>query len=77
MKEKVLAILADINDEVLFLSDDDDLLELDILDSLDIINLIGELEKAFKITIYPDEIAFENINTINNIISLLNKKVEK
>lgn len=77
MREQVLEILASINDEVLLLSDNDDLFELDIFDSLDMINLIEKLEKVFEITINPDEITLENINTKNNIIKLVSKKIEK
>lgn len=77
MREKIIELLAEINDEVLALSDDDNLLEMDVFDSLDIIEMIEMLEKQFKITIAPEEIALENISTIEGIVKLMKDKVEE
>ncbi len=76
MKEKVIEILAGINDEILTLAEGDNLIEMEIFDSLDIIEMIERLEKEFQITINPDEIGLRNIDTIGNIVKLLEKKLQ-
>lgn len=76
MREKIIEILAGINDEVLVLSDDDNLLEMDVFDSLDIIELIEVLENRFEITINPEDITLENVSTILGIVNLIRDKIQ-
>ena len=76
MREKIIEILAGINDEVLILSDNDNLLEMDVFDSIDIIELIEVLENQFEITINPEDITLENVSTILGIVNLVRDKIQ-
>ncbi|MEC1178644.1 phosphopantetheine-binding protein [Metasolibacillus meyeri] len=45
-------------------------------DSLKIVELIIELEQAFDISIDDEEIDFETLDSINNIINLITKRTK-
>lgn len=72
MKEKIYSILEelcpleDIEDETL-------LIEMGILDSLTLLNLIDALEKELKISIPEDTIKPSNFATVNSICDWLEK----
>ena len=72
MREKVLAVLADFNDEIL---DDleQDLLATEILDSFEIVKLVVELEDAFDITIDVDQVTPDNFRKVESIIAMIEK----
>jgi acyl carrier protein len=53
---------------------DQSLFELDILDSMGIIELIAFIEAAWSITIEDTEITTENLGSINKMITLINEK---
>jgi acyl carrier protein len=53
---------------------DQSLFELDILDSMGIIELIAFIETAWSITIEDTEITTENLGSINKMITLINEK---
>ncbi|MBT5470911.1 MAG: hypothetical protein HOK41_09935 [Nitrospina sp.] len=53
---------------------DQSLFELDILDSMGIIELIAFIETTWSITIEDTEITTENLGSINKMITLINEK---
>ena len=53
------------------ISDDDPLLELGIIDSFDLIELILKLENEFSVSIDPESLTEENFGTIRQITSLI------
>lgn len=76
MKEKVLNVLEEYNDELV--EDlERNLLSEEILDSFDIVKLVVELEDAFDISIDVDAITPESFRTVNDIIALVERFVEE
>ncbi len=56
------------------LEDDTSFLELGLLDSTGVIELVTFLEDEFKIKVEDDEITPENLDTLNKISSYVEKK---
>jgi acyl carrier protein len=55
---------------------DDDLLQTNVIDSLNIVVLINIFEEKFGIEFTPDEILSKNWNNVNAIISTIGQKLE-
>ncbi len=72
MREKVLGILKSVRDDVDF-EKETKLIDDGILDSFDIISIVGELNEQFVIDISADELEPENFNTLDAIVSLVEK----
>lgn len=72
MKDKILQILTDIRPEFDF-RDETDFIKNGMLDSLDVINLVVSLDKAFGISISGMDIMPNNFSNVDSIISLLKK----
>lgn len=72
MKDKVYEILEEVCPFEKF-EDDTRLIELGILDSLDLLNLIDKLESYFNVTIPEDQIILENFESVSNILKLLER----
>ena len=70
MEERVLEILAEINDEILDY-DGDSLVESGLLDSFQIVDLVGMLEEEFNIEIDAELVVVENFETKEAIIKML------
>lgn len=73
MKNDLISILASIKPGYNF-NEDSRFISESLLDSVDIITLISEIEKKFKINIDGGEIVPENFDSINAIINLINSK---
>jgi acyl carrier protein len=56
------------------LGNDSSLLELGVLDSTGIIEMVAFIEHRFKIPVLDEEITPENFDSINYISSFVNKK---
>ena len=56
------------------LSNDDDLLDMGILDSMAIMQLVGHLEKQYGITIPTEEIDPDNFQSINALTAFIDKQ---
>jgi acyl carrier protein len=56
------------------LTDDTNLLEANILDSLGIFTLLNFLEAHFHVQIEPDEVTLENFETISLISQMIDSK---
>ncbi len=70
MEERVLAILQGVRDDVDF-EDETALIDDGILDSFDIISIVGDLNDEFDIEITADELEPENFNTLDAIVELV------
>ncbi len=57
------------------LPDDLNLLENGVMDSLAVLKLVAYMENEFHITLDPEEIDMDNLNTINAIVAIVKKKV--
>lgn len=68
----VLEVLQNLKDDVDFESSTD-FIEDGLLDSFDIVNLVGELEDAFDIEIRGIDIVPENFESIETIEALIEK----
>lgn len=70
MREKVIDILREINDELV--EDlERDLFESGILDSFDIVKLVLQLEDGFGITIGVEKVTSENFRTVEAIVNMI------
>ena len=72
MKERVLAILADIRPEFDF-TEDVNFIEQGMLDSFDIVTLVSEIEEKCGIAISGADILPENFASVDAIVELINK----
>ncbi len=57
------------------LNDDSSFLDEGFIDSTGIIELVSFLEEEFGIKVEDDELVPENLDSINNVVSYLEKKV--
>ena len=72
MKEKVMEILKELRPDVDFESSQT-LIDDGILDSFDLVSLIGELTDAFGVDISFDDIEAENFNSADQIAALVKR----
>ncbi len=70
-KDLVLEILPGISSEELL--PDSDIFNLG-LDSINAMNLLTKLQKAFAIELSADDITFENFQNLNGLVKLVEKK---
>lgn len=70
MEQKVLEILAEINEDILEY-DGDSLIEDGLLDSFQVVDLVGMLEDEFDIEIDAELVIVENFETKETIMNLL------
>lgn len=70
MEKKVMEILAEINDEILDY-DGDNLIESGLLDSFQIVDLVGMFEEEFDIEIDAELVVVENFRTKEAIMEML------
>lgn len=71
MKEQVLDILASIRSDVDFEDANQKLIDDKVLDSFDIIAIVGEFNDTFDVEISPDELLPENFNTVDAMVELI------
>jgi acyl carrier protein len=72
MEERVLKILGELNEEIPTY-DEDSLFDAGLLDSLQAVDLVGELEDEFDIEIDAKYVVEENFKTKEAIIALVKK----
>ena len=70
MKEKVLELLAEVNEDILGY-EGDNLVEDGMLDSFQIIDLVEMFEEEFNIEIDAELVVVENFQTKETIIEML------
>ena len=73
MKGRISAVLVQVNKKAEPHLDSTSLISSGILDSLDIMNLIMELEGAFEIEIDPEDVLSENFESVDAITALVEK----
>lgn len=75
MEEKILGMLEEIcEDDVIREERDMDLFEAELLDSLGFAELLVTIEEEFGIVIAPSEVKREDMNTVNKILEILEKR---
>lgn len=70
--EELLEILNEVNAEVDF-KNCDTLIDDGLLDSFDIVSIVGELNEAFDIEITPADIIPENFNSSNAMWEMIQR----
>ncbi len=70
MKEKILDVLAEVNKDIISYNGDN-LFDAGILDSLQVVNLIAELEDALDIDIDAAYVVEDNFKTKEAIIAMI------
>ena len=68
-----MKILEGIRADIDFNKQEQMLIDDDILDSFDIISIVGELNEAFDVDISVDELLPENFNTPDAMVELITK----
>lgn len=77
MKDKIKAFIVE---NFLFekddgLKNDSSFLDEGIIDSTGILELVGFLEKEFSISVEDEELVPENLDSINNVVAYLERKM--
>lgn len=75
MEEKIVSILAEINEEIPAY-EGDNLFDAGLLDSLQAVDLVGELEDAFDIEIDARHVVEDNFKSKDAIIALVKRLLE-
>ena len=70
MKQKILDVIAEVNKDII-LYNGDNLFDAGILDSLQVVNLIAELEDALDIDIAAAYVVHDNFKTKEAIIAMI------
>lgn len=76
MEEKVLEILKNANEDLLTYTGNN-MVEDDIVDSFELISIIGALEDEFDIEIDAEDVIEENFGNKDRIIALIGRMTEK
>ena len=56
------------------LTDSGSLLELGIIDSTGVLELVGFLEETFQITVEDDDLVPDNLDSVNNLVNYIQRK---
>lgn len=72
MKEQIMAILSEIRPDVDF-ANAEKLIDGGILDSFDIIAIVGELNEKFEIDINVEDLEPVNFNTVDAMVELVSR----
>ena len=59
------------------LKDDASFLDEGVIDSTGVLELVAFLENDFRITVEDDELTPENLDSIDNVVQYLGKKIQK
>lgn len=70
MEERILEILAEINEEIMDY-DGDNMYEEGVISSMDVVEIVSELENEFDIEIDIDDIVSKNFANKETIIALV------
>lgn len=72
MKEQLMNILKELRPEVDF-ENEKSLVDDGVLDSFDMVSLIGEINDAFEVEISFDDIEPENFNSVDGMVELIQR----
>ena len=70
MREKLMAILEELRPDVDF-ENEKQLITDGILESFDIVALVGEISDAFDVELHVKDLVPENFNSVDNMIELI------
>ena len=70
--EKLLEILRSIKDDVDY-EKEEQLIDTYILDSFDIVTIVGEIEKEYGISLKASDIVPENFNSVKTMMAMIEK----
>lgn len=56
------------------LADEGSLLDLGIIDSTGVLELVGFLEETYDISVEDEELVPDNLDTVNNLVSFVERK---
>lgn len=76
MREQIMKILKGIRSDVDF-ENETALIDNGVLDSFDIISIVGELNDAFDVEINVDDLLPENFNNVAAMVELIGKLQEE
>jgi len=79
IRNKIMQFIVDnflFNADSVKFHDDDSFLEEGIIDSTGVLELIEFIEENFNFKVEDDELIPENLDTINNVVSYINRKIE-
>ena len=76
MEKRILDILASVNDELLTYTGNN-MVDDEIIDSFELISIIGALEDAFDIEIDAEDVTEENFGNKDRIIALIKERTGK
>lgn len=72
MKDELMEILTEIRPDVDF-ENEISLIDDGILDSMDIVSLVGELDDAFDVTVGVENLLPENFNSVDAMVKLIER----
>lgn len=75
MKEKIMEILEELRPDVDF-ENEKQLITDGILESFDIVSLVGELNDAFDIELRVEDLVPDNFNSVDGMINLIKSHLE-
>jgi acyl carrier protein len=73
-KQTLRAFVGGLTNRNVLFEDDDSLIDIGILDSLALVQLLAFIEKHYRVTVDNDELIQENFETVNAIAGFLSKK---
>ena len=76
MKEDLRAILEEIRPDVDF-DNETELIDGGVLESMDIVAIVGEIKEAFDVTIGIEQLTPENFNSEGAILELIEQLMEE
>lgn len=74
-KQNIIDILTDVKDGIDY-ENEKNLIDDELLDSFDVVAIVGELDEAFDIEITMDDMIPENFNSVDAICALVQKLQE-
>ena len=73
IKEEIIEALTELHPEVDDFESIEELVHGKTLDSLDIVTLISDLSDRFDIEISPQEITYENFDTVKGLVAMVER----
>lgn len=72
MRDELIEILEEIRPDVDF-ENEENLITDGILDSIDVVSLVGEIDEAFDVQIHVEDLTPDNFNSVDAIIALIER----
>lgn len=79
LRERVKNFIASnliVFDDDIEIEDDDNIFKMGYVNSLFAMKLLGFVEKEFRIRVPNEEVNIQNFSSVNNIVNLVEKKLE-